>query len=237
MPPPRSKMNPLTAEQIDLLRRWIDQGAAFDIHWAYVKPVRPPLPPVKNQAWVNNPIDAFIAAGHEAHGFMPAPEADRVTLLRRLSFDLTGLPPTPAEVETFLADTSAQAWTKQVQRLLASRHFGERLAMVWLDLVPMPTPAATTATITATSPCSGITSSTVSTPTSPLTSSPSSSWRAIFCPIRPPHKRSARDTIGCWKRRKKAGLSRRSTWPSMPPIGCQCLDRVVGRHHGLCPVP
>ena len=135
MPPPRSKMNPLTAEQIDLLRRWIDQGAAFDIHWAYVKPVRPPLPPVKNQAWVNNPIDAFIAAGHEAHGFMPAPEADRVTLLRRLSFDLTGLPPTPAEVETFLADTSAQAWTKQVQRLLASRHFGERLAMVWLDLV------------------------------------------------------------------------------------------------------
>jgi hypothetical protein len=135
MPPPASKKPPLTAAEIDLLRRWIDQGAAFDQHWAYVKPARPPLPEVKDTAWVRNPIDRFIAARHERHGLQPAPEADRVTLLRRVHFDLVGLPPTPEEVDRFLADTRPGAYDRLVERLLGSPHFGERLALYWLDLV------------------------------------------------------------------------------------------------------
>src|SRR5262249_39922341 len=106
MPPPKSKKGTLTAEQIDVLKRWIDQGAKYDTHWAYAKPARPPVPEVANKTWVRNPIDAFIAAGHQKHGLTPSPEADRVTLIRRLSFDLTGLPPTPNEVDAFVNDKS-----------------------------------------------------------------------------------------------------------------------------------
>jgi hypothetical protein len=135
MPPPHSKKDPLSPAQVDLVRRWIDQGARFDVHWAYVKPARPPLPEVKNQAWVRNAIDRFVAARHEQSGFHPSPEADRVTLLRRLYFDLTGLPPTPEEADLFVNDTSPQAYDRLVERLLASPHFGERMALYWLDLV------------------------------------------------------------------------------------------------------
>jgi hypothetical protein len=135
MPPPASKKDRLSAAQIDVLRRWIDQGAKFDIHWSYVKPTRPAQPAVKNKGWVRNPIDAFVAAGQEAHGFAPAPEADRLTLIRRLSFDLTGLPPTPAEVDAFVNDKSSEAYDKLVDRLLDSPHYGERMAMYWLDAV------------------------------------------------------------------------------------------------------
>ncbi len=135
MPPPHSKKEPLTPPQIDLLRRWIDQGAKFDVHWAYVKPARPPLPEVKKQAWVRNAIDSFVAARHERLGLQPSPEADRVTLLRRLYFDLTGLPPTPEETDRFVKDSSPQAYDRLVERLLASPHFGERMALYWLDLV------------------------------------------------------------------------------------------------------
>jgi mono/diheme cytochrome c family protein len=135
MPPPSSKKDRLTAAQIDVLRRWIDQGAKFDLHWSYAKPTRAALPAVKNRAWVRNSVDAFVAAGQEAHGLAPAPEADRVTLIRRLSFDLTGLPPTPAEVEEFVNDRSPEAYQKLVDRLLASENFGERMAMFWLDAV------------------------------------------------------------------------------------------------------
>ena len=91
MPPPDSKKDRLTAAQIDVLRRWIDQGAKFDQHWAYVKPTRPSAPAVKNKAWVRNAVDTFIVADQQAHGLAPAPEADRITLIRRLSFDLLGL--------------------------------------------------------------------------------------------------------------------------------------------------
>jgi len=135
MPPPDSKKARLSASQIDVLRRWIDQGAKFDVHWAYVKPARPAQPPIKNKGWVRNPIDVFVATGQEAHGFAPAPEADRVTLARRLSFDLTGLPPTPEEVDAFVNDKSPESYEKLVDRLLASKHFGERMAMYWLDAV------------------------------------------------------------------------------------------------------
>ncbi len=135
MPPPHSKKDRLSATQIAILRRWIDEGAKFDLHWSYVKPTRPALPTVRNHNWVGNAVDAFIAAGQEAHGLTPAPEADRITLIRRLSFDLIGLPPTPAEVDAFVNDRSPEAYEKLVDRLLASEHFGERMAMTWLDAV------------------------------------------------------------------------------------------------------
>lgn len=135
MPPPSSKKGKLMAEQIDLLSRWIEQGAKFDTHWAYVKPIRPPLPIIKNKSWPRSPLDLFVAEQQERLGLVPAPEADRVTLIRRLQFDLIGLPPTPEEVDAFVRDSSADAYEKVVDRLLASPHFGERMAVYWLDLV------------------------------------------------------------------------------------------------------
>jgi mono/diheme cytochrome c family protein len=135
MPPPNSKRERLTPAQAELVRRWIEQGAKFDVHWAYVKPVRPTAPAVKNQAWLRNPIDSFVLAKLETFKVQPASEAERVTLIRRLSFDLTGLPPTPAEVDAWLNDQSPDAYEKLVDRLLASKHYGERMALYWLDLV------------------------------------------------------------------------------------------------------
>src|SRR5262245_15696185 len=102
-------------------------------HWAFVAPVRPPTPEVKNKAWARNPIDAFILARLERENLAPSPEADKITLLRRLSLDLIGLPPTPEEVDAFLKDTSSRAYEKQVERLLASPHYGERWGRLWLD--------------------------------------------------------------------------------------------------------
>jgi len=133
MPPPTADRK-LTQQQIDLLRRWIDEGARWETHWAYSPPKRSALPSVKNPAWAKNAIDAFILSRLEREGLKPSPEANRTTLLRRLSFDLTGLPPTTAELDAFLADTSPDAYEKQVDRLLRSPRYGERMAMQWLDL-------------------------------------------------------------------------------------------------------
>lgn len=135
MPPPNSKLPPLSAHEVDLIRRWIDQGAKFEAHWAYVKPVRPPVPDVKDTAWPLGPIDRFILRTLEQQGLAPSREADRRTLIRRLSFDLVGLPPKPEEVEAFAADQSPGAYEKLVDRLLASPHYGERMAVYWLDVV------------------------------------------------------------------------------------------------------
>jgi hypothetical protein len=135
MPPPAAKLPALTPREIDLFKRWIDQGAKFDTHWAYVKPVRAALPEVKNKSWPRNAIDYFLSAKQEAAGLTPAPEADRITQTRRLSFDLTGLPPTPEEVEAFVNDQRPDAYEKLVDRLLGSTHYGERIALYWLDLV------------------------------------------------------------------------------------------------------
>jgi cytochrome c556 len=142
MPPAGERLN---AEQIALVRAWIDEGAKWPdgfgadanskkAHWSYVKPVRPAIPQVKLPAWVRNPIDAFLLARLEKEGLAPSPEAPKQVLIRRLSFDLTGLPPTPEEVDRFLADNSANAYEKVVDRLLASPHYGERWANMWLDL-------------------------------------------------------------------------------------------------------
>jgi hypothetical protein len=133
MPPPQAERQ-LTEKQIELIRLWIDQGAKWETHWAYVPPKRVELPKVKNASWPKNAIDAFILSRLEREGLTPSPEADRTTLLRRLTFDLTGLPPTPVEIDAFLADDSPEAYEKQVDRLLNSPHYGERMAMQWLDL-------------------------------------------------------------------------------------------------------
>jgi hypothetical protein len=130
--PPISSGHKLSARQIDLLRRWIDQGAVWQKHWSFLAPQRASLPEVKNRKWLRNGIDHFVLARLEQEGLAPAPEADRITLLRRVSLDLTGLPPTPAEVDAFLADKSADAYEKVVDRLLASPRYGERMALPWL---------------------------------------------------------------------------------------------------------
>jgi len=132
MPPAKTNKR-LTPQQIDLLRQWIDQGAEWSEHWAFVPPRRPALPNVKQKDWPRNAIDYFILARLEKEGLRPSPEADRVTLIRRLTLDLTGLPPTPAEVDAFIADKSEQAYERVVERLLRSPHYGERMALDWLD--------------------------------------------------------------------------------------------------------
>jgi hypothetical protein len=132
MPPPKTGKK-LLPEQIDLVRRWIEQGAKWSAHWSFIPPVRPATPEVRNERWVRNPIDAFILARLEREGVQPAPEADKVTLLRRLSLDLIGLPPTIAEADAFLADRSPDAYEKEVARLLRSPHYGERWGRQWLD--------------------------------------------------------------------------------------------------------
>src|SRR5262245_3082133 len=133
MPPPDSG-HKLTANQIELLKRWVDEGASWTQHWAYLPLKRSELPEVNKSGWVRNPIDQFILARLEKEGLTPSPEADKVTLLRRLHFDLTGLPPASAEIDAFLADKSPDAYEKVVERLFASPHYGERMAMQWLDL-------------------------------------------------------------------------------------------------------
>jgi hypothetical protein len=133
MPPPQAGAT-LTEAQIGVVRKWIEQGARWERHWSFAPPQRPALPAVQNEKWARNPIDHFVLARLEKEGLKPSPEADRATLLRRLSFDLNGLPPTPAEVDAFVADKSVNAYEKQVDRLLALPQYGERMAMQWLDL-------------------------------------------------------------------------------------------------------
>lgn len=135
MPHVSSGKERLNPAQIETLRRWIEQGAEWQAHWSYIAPAQPPLPAVKRADWPRNPLDAFILAAIEKQGLSPSAEADPQDLLRRLSFDLIGLPPTPDEMRAFLADKTPGAYERQVDRLLASPRFGERMALYWLDLV------------------------------------------------------------------------------------------------------
>jgi hypothetical protein len=125
---------PLPPDQIELLRRWIKEGAKWTDHWAFVLPKSQPLPPVKHPDWVRQPLDRFILARLDRESLNPALEASKPELLRRVSLDLTGLPPTEEEEATYLADSSPNAYEKQVDRLLASPGYGERWASMWLDL-------------------------------------------------------------------------------------------------------
>jgi hypothetical protein len=133
MPPPGFK-RPLTAAQKDVLRRWVAQGAEFAGHWAYTPPVRGAVPVVKNNAWARGDLDRHVLARLEREGVAPSPEADRGTWLRRVSLDLTGLPPSPAELDAFLTDQSPTAHEKVVDRLLQSPAYAERMTQQWLDL-------------------------------------------------------------------------------------------------------
>ncbi len=133
MPPPEIG-HALKPEQIDVLKQWIQQGAPYAEHWAFQKPVRPALPKVKNTRWAKTHVDRFILSKLEEHKLKPSPQADRHALIRRVSLDLTGLPPTPSEVEQFVKDKSPDAFEKVVDRLLASPAFGEKWARSWLDI-------------------------------------------------------------------------------------------------------
>lgn len=133
MPPPEAH-KPLTDKQKELLKKWIDQGAEYQAHWSYVIPTRPQLPVVKDKRWIKNPIDNFILAALESKGIKPSQEADRATLVRRLSLDIIGLPASWDEVQTVL-NSDDNWYEKTVDRLLASPHYGERMAVGWLDLV------------------------------------------------------------------------------------------------------
>ncbi|HQR06653.1 MAG TPA: PSD1 and planctomycete cytochrome C domain-containing protein [Gemmatales bacterium] len=135
MMPPTETHKPLSKSQKQLLKRWIDEGAEYQPHWAYIVPVRPAVPKVQNQAWVKTPIDAFILAQFEAKNIKPSPEADRATLLRRLSLDLIGLPPTWDEVQEAVKAPDDKWYEQAIDRLLASTHYGERMAVPWLDIV------------------------------------------------------------------------------------------------------
>lgn len=132
MPPPKSGKK-LTAAQVQVLRKWVSEGAPYQGHWAYSSPSRPALPAIKDLGRVRNPIDVFILASLEKEKVSPSPEAARETLLRRLHLDLTGLPPTPDLIDAFLGDTSPSAYERAVDRLLASPAYGERWGRHWLD--------------------------------------------------------------------------------------------------------
>jgi len=132
MPPPHFGKSVSPAEAA-LISRWIEEGAEFKGHWSFTRAERPGLPDVGTPAWCRGPIDRFVLDRMEAAGLAPNPEADRATLARRVALDLTGLPPVPADVDAFLSDTAADAYEKYVDRLLASPHFGERMAIDWLD--------------------------------------------------------------------------------------------------------
>lgn len=133
--PPKKSHKALTPDEIELLGRWIDQGAAYDKHWAYSPPERPALPEVSDPSWAKHPIDRLILAKLEKHKLKPSPRTDKRTLMRRVTFDLTGLPPTPEQADLFMGDDSPGAYERYVDSLIASESFGEHLAVWWLDLV------------------------------------------------------------------------------------------------------
>jgi hypothetical protein len=132
MPPPDSNRT-LSADQKKLLERWITEGAEYETHWAFAAPQRPTPPATENESWIRNPIDRFVLKKLVEVGLKPSPEVERTTLIKRLSIDLTGLPPTPEEIAAFVADKDPLAYEKLVDRLLESRHYGERMALPWLD--------------------------------------------------------------------------------------------------------
>jgi hypothetical protein len=132
MPPARSGRK-LTDIQIDLIRRWIEQGAKWQKHWSFIAPQRPALPEPNKWTWARTAVDSFVLDRLDRNGLTPSPEADRAALIRRVTLDLTGLPPTPAEVDAFLADSTHNAYERVVDRLLASPRYGERMAARWLD--------------------------------------------------------------------------------------------------------
>ena len=133
MPPPEAGKEPLSAEEQQVFKRWIETGAPYEEFWAFVPAKVPALPEVADSNWSQQPIDLHVLKGLESEGLTPSQEADKRTLIRRVTFDLTGLPPTREEVREFLADESSNAYESLVDRLLAKPQFGEHMARYWLD--------------------------------------------------------------------------------------------------------
>ena len=131
--PPAATGKVLSPKQIEVLRKWIAEGARYERHWSLVPPTRPDLPPVAKTDWPLRPLDRFVLARLEANGWEPAPEADRYALLRRVTLDLTGLPPSVSQINDFVRDDSANAYEKVVDRLLESERYSEHMARLWLD--------------------------------------------------------------------------------------------------------
>nr|MBA4141158.1 DUF1549 domain-containing protein [Segetibacter sp.] len=134
MPPPSTNLPALTEPEISVIKKWIEQGAKYEPHWAFVAPLKPALPKVENKKWARNEIDYFVLQQLEKRSLEPNEEADKERLLKRLSLDLTGLPPTPEQVDRFVADKAANAYEKMVEELMRQPQFGERMAINWLDV-------------------------------------------------------------------------------------------------------
>ncbi len=201
MPPP-GHGKPLTKSEVSLLREWIQSGGKWSAHWAYEKPTKTEPPNIAVDE-PSNWIDQFIAQRLTDESLKLSPEADRVTLLRRVSFDLTGLPPTPEEVDAFVADKSTDAWEKVVDRMLASDEHGERLATYWLDLVRYADTVG----------YHGDQDHSISPYRDWVIDAFIETWSKARGSIRKSH----RVTTGSCRQLTKAAFSRRSTWRSTPP--------------------
>lgn len=134
MPPTSSNLPPLTEGEIATIKKWIEEGGKYERHWAFVAPVKPAAPKVKNKDWPKNEIDFFTLKEMEKHGLTPNEAADKERLLRRISLDITGLPPTPEEIDSFAKNTSPDAYEKKIDELLSRKAYGERMAIPWLDV-------------------------------------------------------------------------------------------------------
>ena len=135
MPPPEAKKPPLTDKERAIIRKWIEEGAPYEDFWAFVPPKKPTMPSLKESGWSEQPIDQFVLAQLESQKLEPSSVADKRTLIRRVTFDLTGLPPTREELHEFLADKDERAYERLVDKLLSREQYGEHMARYWLDLV------------------------------------------------------------------------------------------------------
>ncbi len=134
MPPPSTNLPALTESEISVIKKWIEQGAKYEPHWAFVAPIKPALPKVENKKWVRNEIDYFVLQQLEKRGLEPNEEADKERLLKRVSLDLAGLPSTTEQIDRFVADKAPNAFEKMVDELMRQPQFGERMAINWLDV-------------------------------------------------------------------------------------------------------
>ncbi len=220
MPPPDSKLS-LTAGEIALLTRWIDEGAEYTEHWSFTAPKRhAPDPSSAGLEWAKDPLDRFIYAGLEAKGLGPSSPTDPATLLRRVHLDLTGLPPTAADLAAFQADEHPERYERVVDRLLTSDRHAEHLTARWMDV-------ARYADTFGYQSGPGATGSSGHSPTTcPTISSSPSSWQAIFCRTRISPRAWRRRSTACIGKRTRAAASRRSTgWNRSATASRPCQGR------------
>lgn len=138
MPSPEAHLGKLSAYEISLFKKWIEQGGKYETHWAFIPPKKSALPKIKNSEWAKNELDYFVANKFEEKGLTPNEEADKERLLKRVSLDLTGLPPSLTMMDKFMKDESANAYEKTVDELLSTPQYGEKMAVHWLNVPAMP---------------------------------------------------------------------------------------------------